>query len=308
MSYVYQQPSQQHNQQQNKQQKQSYRVEEAKRSPLEQLIAWCLNKASGTVLEGVVNFFVGESIVGRLATVITVSVVLGAIFELTIVSVPTLSGMSAFGMSITTAAILGAVAGVGTGGSGGAVIGALWGWLIGQIADSIAGEAISKQARLNFGVASGWIISTLFGLLAGKVTVWWFEKINEKHDGWLARFVTKVVLLIVLSALSIVVYSIVKSFIGWTHADIPYLEYWGGKVQTLTAITSSSMTQGAETADATQTAVAQLPKGTGATSTFDLNDFSCLCMLVLWGPSVLFYLGRLYRRLSNDLGVRKFDS
>ncbi len=209
MGYVYYQPKQQPSQQQ--QQKQSHKVQEVRRSPLGSIATWCIDKATGTWLEGWARFFVGESLVGRFASVIAVSIVLGVIIDLAIVSVPILaSPASAIGFAATAPAVLGALAGAGAGGLGGAIVGALWGWLVGKIVEPVANEAVSNQLENVLVPIAAWIVATLSGLLAGKVVVRGFEKIESKSAG-VARVIGMLFLLVAFGAIGFVIYGIVIS-------------------------------------------------------------------------------------------------
>lgn len=194
--------------------RQTHTVKEVKRSPLGKFAAWAIKKASGTIFEGIVKFFLGKSVIGRFASVIVVSLVLGAIIDLTIVSIPTLSSSTnTVGMIVTTTAVLGAIAGAGAGGLGGAVVGALWGWLIGEISDAIVTEATAEQVSGYIGPFITWVIATLTGLLAGKLASWGFEKISLRHTK-LGRFIRRVFVLIALGALGFVVFEVIKLVIG----------------------------------------------------------------------------------------------
>jgi len=206
MSYVYYQPSQQ-------QQKHSRRVQEIKRSPLGSIAAWCIDKATGTWLEGVVKFFVGQSLIGRFASVIVVSIVVGAFLELTIVSIPILSSpTNPVGFAVTAPAILGLLAGAGAGGLGGAIIGGLWGWLVGKIVEPVVTEMIADQVVTILAPIVTWIVAALSGLLAGKATVWGFRKVESKSRG-LARVIGMMFVIIAFGAAGIVVYRIASVFI-----------------------------------------------------------------------------------------------
>ena len=200
MAYVYYQPKQQR----------SYSVQERKRSPIGRFAAWCIDKASGTWLEGWAKFFLGASLIGRFASVITVSLILGAIIDLTIVSVPFLSSpTTAIGAAVTTPAVLGALAGAGAGGLGGAIVGALWGWLIGKMSEAAVTEMVSDQLATIFQPIFTWIVATLSGLLAGKAVVWGYEKIESKSRG-VARVIGILCLLVAFGAIGIVVYGLVN--------------------------------------------------------------------------------------------------
>ena len=137
-------------------------------SPLERLAAWAIEKAVGTIFEGIVKFFLGKSIIGRFASVIVVSLVLGAIIDLIIVSIPT-----SVGKWFATTAVLGAIAGTGAGGGlGGAMLGFLWGYLIAAIVDAVVTETTTDVVRRYFDPYITWIVATLTGFLVGKWMRW----------------------------------------------------------------------------------------------------------------------------------------
>jgi len=210
MSYVYHQPSQQSSQQQNQNQnKNKYKVQEAERSPFGKMAAWVINKAAGTALEGFVNFFLGETLIGRLATVIAVGISVGAITDLVIVAIPTISTTTILGAQISTPLVMSVIAGAGAGGLGGAILGGLWGWLIGQIVDAVTANSVSNQIQSNISPVITWVIATISGTLAGNVAIWAFNKISGTG---IRRFIAKLFMLVVLAAISYVVFIIVMSF------------------------------------------------------------------------------------------------
>lgn len=187
-----QQPSQQHNQDQN----QKHKIQEAKRPPLVRFIAWVVNKTASTVFEKPVKFLLGESLFGRLIAVIIVSLIVGAITDLTITSLPITSVTHTASVYIYTPIILGILAGLGNGGFGGFILGGLWGWFISQILDAAIGELISQQIEPFFTPAITWSIATLCGLLVGKLAEYSFIKNNR--DAGLGALVL-LILYIILS-------------------------------------------------------------------------------------------------------------
>lgn len=124
MPYVYQAP--QH----------SVQVERRRRSPLGNLTAWCVSKAAGTALQRPVSFLASSKL-GRMATAITVALALGALLDLSFHFAPTTRYYIVCGL-------LGAAGGGGAQGAGGAVVGALWGWLAGKITDAVASRLTAE--------------------------------------------------------------------------------------------------------------------------------------------------------------------
>ena len=212
MGQVYYQPKQQSSQQQNQNQNQNkkYKVQEAERPPFARFASWVINKAAGTALEGLANFFLGGTLIGRLATVITVSLVVGAITELVIVAVPAISTVNILGLPMSTPFVLSVLAGAGAGGLGGAILGGLWGWLIVQIIDAVTADTVSNQLQTSAPIIT-WIVATISGSLAGSVALRAFNSVSSTGFG---RFIAKVFLLIALVAASYFVFNIVMLFVG----------------------------------------------------------------------------------------------
>lgn len=194
------------------QQQQRTTVKEIQRSPLSYIVAWTINKASGTVLEGPVKFLLGGSFVGRIASVVLVSLALGALTDLVIVSTPVLAKAGTIGTLITTTAVLGAVAGAGAGGLGGAIVGAIWGWFVGQVSDAIVTENVANQISNIFGPILTWITATVVGYLAGNLVTRIFERLS-KNRPLIARFVVWVFSLVVIVAVGYAVFAIARSIL-----------------------------------------------------------------------------------------------
>lgn len=207
MGYVYYQPRQQSSQQQN-QRRDKYKVQEAERSPFGKFAAWAINKAAGTALEKVVKFFLGGNIIGGLATAITLGLLVGAITDLVIVSIPALSATTFFNSPISIPIIVSVVVGAGTGGLGGAILGGLWGWLISQIIDAATAESVSHQLH-NIHPIISWLIATLSGALAGKTLLWIYNKVGKSC----ASFIARSFLLIALAAVSYFIFNMILAIL-----------------------------------------------------------------------------------------------
>lgn len=192
------------------QQQSSWETRSTKKSPLKRFSTWAISKASATILEKPVKFFVGESLIGRLAAVVTVGLVIGALINLTIASVPFLGDTgTTLGTIITTPAFLGALAGAGAGGFAGAVVGAVWGWVIGAITDAITSELTSDKLANVLNSYAAWVAATILGLLAGKSAAWGFQKLADTRSV-VARYVLRVFVVLALVAIGLVLLGVVK--------------------------------------------------------------------------------------------------
>jgi hypothetical protein len=112
-----------------------------------------------------------------MAGAVTLGVVLGAVFDLTLGpfgahgAVPGLLGM-AFAVAAT--------AGV-AGGLLGAAAGALWGWLLAQVADAVVSRLLNGQAEQLVAPIVAWTVAILAGWGAGKLVQWAVERVMARH-------------------------------------------------------------------------------------------------------------------------------
>src|SRR5690242_5697776 len=125
MSYVvYQSPQQPHH---------GRKVHERERSPLGKFVTWWVERLAGTVLQKPMETVLIDSLLGRIIAAITVTLIVGALLDLSVASTLHIPLMGAAG---TIPVVIATLAGGGGGGLAGAVIGFFWGWLVGQLVDA----------------------------------------------------------------------------------------------------------------------------------------------------------------------------
>jgi len=172
------------------------------------LASWCLKRAMGTTLQGPLSFFL-DSTIAHLAGTITISIIIGFIFDLLLDSNISSSFPSSSGNSLICTAI-GIIGGAWAGGSGGAIVGALWGWLIGKIADASASTLTFEPLKRYIGALVAWIFAGIIGGIFGKVASWSYDKVAIKNRVTY-RVLGNLAITIVLSAFAIVIYKILES-------------------------------------------------------------------------------------------------
>lgn len=165
-----------------------------KTTPLGWFASWCLRKAAGTSVKTPVTFLVGDSLVGRLAGVITLTLILGALFDLSLRVLP--GHPTAF-----ASALVGALAGAGGQGGGAAVVGFLWAWAAGKIADAIVGDLTSSNLKA-VGTVGSWLVGAALGFVAAKVTERAFNRMASKSSRR-KRFLERLVITLILGSFGV---------------------------------------------------------------------------------------------------------
>jgi MFS family permease len=185
-------------------------VQRRKRSPAGKFAAWCVKKASGTVLQGAITFF-AESRVGHVAVAISVGLLLGALLDL---SFEFLSGPHSF----IVCAIVGTVVGGAVGGAAGAVVGFFWGWLVGVIADAIVSKLTFDPIVNIIGRVGAWCLAATLGWLAARTASWCFEKVT-RNRGRLRGVLASIFVTIALASIAIGLFEL-GTLVGAHHAVI----------------------------------------------------------------------------------------
>jgi uncharacterized protein (DUF697 family) len=176
----------------------SLQVAERKRTPLGRFAAWCVDNAADTVLHKPVAFLMGRSIIGRLTGAITANIVIGVLIELAFRFVPSPH-------SFAVCAAIGAVVGLAAQGAGGAIVGALWGWLVGTIADAVVSDLTYEPTARIAGSVAAWCIAAVLGWLAGRVAARCFDKLAAQHRR-VHRILARVTITIALASVAVFLY------------------------------------------------------------------------------------------------------
>jgi vacuolar-type H+-ATPase subunit H len=175
-------------------------------SRLSRLEAWILKKVAGTAFKVPLDALIGST-TGHLAIAITVSVVLGFALNqsLSYVSNDTLS----YSHSSITCAIISLVAGAASGGAGGAFIAAIWGWLVGAIADTVATYFAHENLKGFINTVAAWIAALIIGWFVGKTSAQFYEGLTAKH-GTIQSIIEKLFITIALVSIGLVLFGLIK--------------------------------------------------------------------------------------------------
>jgi len=163
-------------------------------------------------MQELLGFLFHGSVVARVATAITVGVLLGFIvdFSVRLVAAPAVAASwshtpSGGGVpeSVIVCTVLGALAGVAAAGGQGGIVGLFWGWLIGGITDTLASEGASDSAdKIPVRVLS-WFITCLIGWGVGWTCSQLFEKYGARAPRF-RRFVIGVFITVTVASFAVV--------------------------------------------------------------------------------------------------------
>ena len=192
-------------------------IQERTRTPLGKLASWLSSRAAGTFLHGTLSFLFHGSLVARVATAITVSLALSAVIDFSF----TFFLPSAVGLA--TCATIGLLAGFAAQGSGGAVIGFVWGWLIGGAVDALAADLISDPAMRIGSKVLAWLVTALLGWVIGLFTAWCFEKLTANHRR-LRKIIERIAITLVLACLVLVSFKL----LAWLLTTYPVVSTISG--------------------------------------------------------------------------------
>jgi hypothetical protein len=190
-------------------------VQERKRTPLGKFTSWFHRRLAGTFIQKYFSFIIRGSLITRYATAIALGLLLGVLFDFSIhLYLPTTSG------NPIACAILGAIAGLGACGGFGVPIGALWGWLIGGITDTIASELISDPVSNIPSKIIAWCTTCLIGWWIGLFAEWCFNKMSAKSKRW-RKFIIRLFILVSFVSIAIFLYHLVF----WGFINYPILTF-----------------------------------------------------------------------------------
>ena len=195
----------------------SLSVQERHRTPAGKLAAWICSRAAGTVLQNSVYFIFRRSWLVRIATAITIAILIGALADLSFRLLPVT------GSVVASCAAVGLLVGLGAAGAGGAALGLLWGWLIGGIADAVSAELLSGPAERVGNKLAAWMVSALAGWVVGRAVDRLYHRLAEDHRR-LRALLGKTGLVVALGSISLFLYRF--SIWSWQMGYIGIIAKW----------------------------------------------------------------------------------
>lgn len=178
------------------------RVVERRRSRRGRALAWSLKMVGNAILRPFGRHFVGSQVV-QVAWAIVSGVLVAALIDLTLT--PRSPALLYF--------VVGAVAGGGAQGPGGALVGGCWGWLAGEMAEATVAETVQDPTVRYLNELVAWVVATLAGWLGGAVTRWFFGRL-VRAPGLVVRFLEKLLLALLLASVAVVVVFELDAWLG----------------------------------------------------------------------------------------------
>jgi hypothetical protein len=160
-----------------------------------------------------------------MAAGILVSFAVGGLFEF--VSGAIFAGPHSY----VVCAVVGATAALASQGAGGMLVGLIWGWLLGIIADAVTTQLLSDPFGQRIGTVLAWILSGLVGWLVGLLVSSFYRKIPWTHRG-LRRASERLILSAFLASAAILGYGM------GTHTISKYPTFSSWKEQRLRLLSS----------------------------------------------------------------------
>jgi hypothetical protein len=177
-------------------------------SRLDRFTVWCVKKTAGTALKKPLYSIVGTT-TGHLAVAITVSIFLGIIFNQILIYL--FGNATSSSYNYATCAFISFVVAAAAGGAGGAIVGAIWGWLIGSISDATASYFTNEQLKEFIGTFAAWFISAVVGWFIGKVSARIYDSLTIRH-GRIQSIIEKIFVTIALASIGLFLIGLINWF------------------------------------------------------------------------------------------------
>ena len=163
------------------------------RTPLRKCLAWMESRLAGTVLQQVLGSLLKGPVITRYSVAILCGLLIGLLFDFSI------SIVWPGAPSTIACAALACVVGLLAQGAGGAIVGLIWGWLIGGLADSISSEFISEQTTPLRNKVVAWIVTCIASWYIGLLVEKAYDYLERRHKK-IAKWIRRVLVVVILGS------------------------------------------------------------------------------------------------------------